>query len=187
MQNRIHIFGASGSGTTTLGKALSEELKTKHFDTDDFYWIKSDPPFQNPVPKNERQQKLDSQLKKYENWVLSGSLCGWGDFAIPYFTLAIYLYIPNKIRMERLRKREIERYGSDILKQGHPMRQTHLDFISWANNYDEGGMEMRSKLRHYEWIKTMPLKVISIVEEMAISDLVNRILNEIHESRQARQ
>lgn len=33
---RIHILGASGSGTTTLGKALSDKLRYKHFDTDNY-------------------------------------------------------------------------------------------------------------------------------------------------------
>ncbi|WP_228410094.1 shikimate kinase [Chryseobacterium viscerum] len=34
---KIHIFGASGSGVTTLGKALSEELNLEYFDSDDFF------------------------------------------------------------------------------------------------------------------------------------------------------
>jgi adenylate kinase family enzyme len=41
MVSRIHILGASGSGTTTLAKALANELGYKHFDTDDYYWIPS--------------------------------------------------------------------------------------------------------------------------------------------------
>ncbi|MEM6738348.1 MAG: shikimate kinase [Bacteroidota bacterium] len=35
---QIHIFGASGSGVTTIGKALSKELDLSYFDTDDYYW-----------------------------------------------------------------------------------------------------------------------------------------------------
>ncbi|CAI8903162.1 hypothetical protein EMIT036CA2_50372 [Chryseobacterium sp. IT-36CA2] len=34
---RIHIFGASGSGVTTLGKALSEKLNIEYLDSDDFF------------------------------------------------------------------------------------------------------------------------------------------------------
>ena len=37
-QVRIHIFGASGSGTTTLAKALTKELCSTHLDTDDYFW-----------------------------------------------------------------------------------------------------------------------------------------------------
>lgn len=42
---RIHITGASGSGTTTLGKAIAKKYGIKHFDTDDFYWQKTKIPF----------------------------------------------------------------------------------------------------------------------------------------------
>ena len=38
MKNRVHIFGASGSGTTTIAQAVSEKLGYKHFDSDDYYW-----------------------------------------------------------------------------------------------------------------------------------------------------
>jgi adenylate kinase family enzyme len=36
MIHRIHILEASGSGTTTLGRALAEHLQHPHFDTDDY-------------------------------------------------------------------------------------------------------------------------------------------------------
>ena len=45
MQHTIHIFGASGCGTTTLGDAVAEKLPLTHFDVDDFYWRPTDPPF----------------------------------------------------------------------------------------------------------------------------------------------
>ena len=39
MKNVIHIFGASGSGTTTLGKKICSELGYTLMDTDAYYWI----------------------------------------------------------------------------------------------------------------------------------------------------
>jgi adenylate kinase family enzyme len=45
MIQRIHILGASGSGTTTLGRALSERLQCPHFDTDNYFWLPTDPPW----------------------------------------------------------------------------------------------------------------------------------------------
>ena len=44
MIHRIHILGASGSGTTTLGRALAERLQCPHFDADDYFWVPTDPP-----------------------------------------------------------------------------------------------------------------------------------------------
>jgi len=44
MIQRIHILGASGSGTTTLGRALAERLQYPHFETDDYFWLPTAPP-----------------------------------------------------------------------------------------------------------------------------------------------
>ena len=49
MIRRIHILGASGSGTTALGQALAEHLRCPHFDTDDYFWLPTDPPH---IPSN---------------------------------------------------------------------------------------------------------------------------------------
>ena len=45
MINIIHIFGASGSGTTTLGRAIHETFRHAHLDTDNYFWISTDPPY----------------------------------------------------------------------------------------------------------------------------------------------
>jgi adenylate kinase family enzyme len=42
---RIHILGASGSGTTTLGAALADRLGHPHVDADSLFWLPTDPPF----------------------------------------------------------------------------------------------------------------------------------------------
>ena len=44
----IHVMGASGSGTTSLGRALADRLDIAHLDTDDFFWLPTDPPFTTP-------------------------------------------------------------------------------------------------------------------------------------------
>jgi len=87
LKKRIHIFGASGSGTTTLAKVLADVLNIPHFDTDIFFWIQTTPPFQLIRKRVERQKLLRQVLTQNNSWVLSGSLCGWGDFAIPMFDL----------------------------------------------------------------------------------------------------
>ncbi|ETX02276.1 MAG: hypothetical protein ETSY1_04195, partial [Candidatus Entotheonella factor] len=84
---RIHLLGASGSGTTTLGRALVERLNCPHFDTDDYFWLPTDPPFTHKRDTPWRQQRLMDDLTTHDAWVLSGSLCGWGDVAIPLFEL----------------------------------------------------------------------------------------------------
>ncbi|BDD11489.1 hypothetical protein FUAX_39210 (plasmid) [Fulvitalea axinellae] len=41
---KILIFGASGSGTTTLGKEIAKRAKFTHLDADDYYWKPTNPP-----------------------------------------------------------------------------------------------------------------------------------------------
>ena len=155
----IHIFGASGSGTTTLGKKISEELGWTHMDTDDYFWIPTDPKFTAKRPTEERLSLMKRDIEQAENVVISGALAGWGDPLIPYFTLAVRIELDQNIRIERLRKREYERFGARI-EPGGDMYLHHLDFIEWAKKYDMGDMTHRSKMRHDAWEKTLPCEVL---------------------------
>ena len=105
MDRRIHILGASGAGTTTLGRTLSKRFSIPHFDTDDYYCVKTDIPFTEKRGDRERAKLLKDGLLRFPEWVLSGSLCDWGDFAMPLFTLVVFLRIPHDLRMERIKAR----------------------------------------------------------------------------------
>jgi adenylate kinase family enzyme len=75
---RIHITGASGSGTTTLGAALASEFGISHLDADDYFWLPSDPPYSQKRQSSERLSSIVSDLMFGQNVVLSGSKVGWG-------------------------------------------------------------------------------------------------------------
>lgn len=175
---RIHILGASGSGTTTLGKALSSRLGYPHFDTDDYFWQPSDPPFQKKRSIEARYQELDPDLES-SSFVLSGSLCGWGDKYIEKFDYVIFLHIPSNIRMSRLMCREVERYGNDIKPLGR-MHESHLEFMAWNKRYDTAGMEQRSYKLHLKWLEQLDCRVITIDGVYTIKEIIDSILKEIH-------
>lgn len=40
---RILIMGAAGAGSTTLGRALAQRHRIPHFDSDNYYWLPTDP------------------------------------------------------------------------------------------------------------------------------------------------
>ena len=106
MKQVIHIFGASGSGTSTLGRKICAELGYRFMDTDDYYWAPSDPPYMRKREKEERLAQMRRDILSNENVVISGSLVDWGDALIPMFTLAVRLVTDTEIRIERLRNRE---------------------------------------------------------------------------------
>lgn len=155
--NRIHIVGASGSGTSTLAKAISEKLGYKHLDTDQYYWLPTEEPFTKVRSIEDRIQLLSADLEGQDKWVLSGSLCGWGDVFIPYFDLVIFMWIPQDIRMKRLEAREVGRYGEDIAAGGR-RHGSYQKFMEWASEYDTAGVEMRSKALHEAWLAALPLR-----------------------------
>ena len=174
MTKRIHILGASGSGTTTLALKISSIYNYTHFDTDDFFWVKTDPPFTKHTNIEERVRDLSAALNSVDQWVLSGSLCGWGDRFIPFFDLVIFLWIPEEVRMKRLEMRERQRYGEKILSGGE-MYQSHLEFMEWASQYDAGDMNIRSKQLHYTWLKQLPCKVLKIEGDLDIEEKLKRV------------
>ena len=159
MKNVIHIFGASGSGTTTLGKRISSELGYFHMDTDDYFWMPTDPKFTAKRPAEERIELMKNDMSKADNVVISGSLVDWGDVLIPYFTLAVRIEMDPAIRLERLKRREKDRFGSRI-EPGGDMYEQHSAFMKWAETYDSGGLHMRSRAKHDEWQKLLKCEIL---------------------------
>jgi adenylate kinase family enzyme len=176
---RIHIFGASGSGTTTLGKALANKLNYLHLDSDNYYWTDVGE-YKNPRDKKSRTEMLINELKQSNDWVLSGSLCNWSDESIiPYIDLAVFLYIPFALRMQRLKIREQRRLG-DRIKIGGDRYSEHIKFLQWASDYETAGLNMRSKQLHEAWIENLPmncLKIYAQTTDKQIEILFPMILN----------
>ena len=159
MKNIIHIFGASGCGTTTLGKKICEQLGYTLMDTDDYFWLPTEPNFTVKRDRDERIKLMTADIQKAENVVISGSLTDWGDGLIPYFTLAVRIEMDQALRIERLIKREIERYGAHIQPGGDRYKQ-HLAFVEWAKLYDTGDTGVRSKAKHDEWEKLLLCEIL---------------------------
>ncbi|MFA9438452.1 AAA family ATPase [Uliginosibacterium sp. sgz301328] len=163
---RIHVLGASCCGTTTLGRALATQSGAQHLDTDDFYWAPTDPPYRQARPLQDRVSLLRAAMEETPAWVLSGSMVPWGDVFIERLDLVIFLTVPTEERVRRLRAREVARYGVATLAPGGAMHEQHLAFVEWAAAYDEGGLQMRSRARHEDWLGKLACPVIRLDGEL---------------------
>lgn len=170
---KIHIMGASGSGTSTLGAALSKELGYVQLDTDDYYWKTK---YTEAREISERIKALTEDFSKNDHWILSGSLCGWGNPLIPYFELVIFLYVPPEIRLERLQQREFHRYGSEVLPGGSQYEDSKA-FLEWASLYDGAGPEVRSKFLHEKWLSELSCPVLRIEGTQTVEERVKLVLD----------
>lgn len=180
MKNIIHIYGASGSGTSTLGRKICSELGFTFMDTDDYYWLPTNPSYTTKRSIEERLVMMKKDIEQADNVVISGSLTGWGDELIPLFTLAIRLVTEADLRIERLKKREKEKFGARIAAGGD-MYEAHLEFIEWAKRYDTGSPKMRSKAMHDEWQKLLSCRqlVLNGADELNVNfEWVRKALEE---------
>ncbi len=163
-------MGASGAGTTTLGRALATRLDCPHLDTDDFFWLPGEPPFQDIRERGERRALLGAELARHPGWVLSGSLCGWGDVVIPLFELVVFLWVAPDVRLARLRERERDRYGAAIAPGG-PRHEAHERFMAWAAAYDEGlDVPERCRRRHEQWLAALLCRVERFMDAGSAED-----------------
>ena len=70
----VHIFGASGSGTTTLGRYLAQRLGGVHLDSDNFFWLPTDPPYTQKRPLEMRVPLMREQIDRARCAVISATL-----------------------------------------------------------------------------------------------------------------
>ena len=79
IKNVIHVFGASGSGTTTLGGKIRNKLDYKLLDVDNYFGLPTNPPYIQKRPQEERLKLIKNDIERFQNVVISGSIVRWGD------------------------------------------------------------------------------------------------------------
>ena len=178
---KIYITGASGSGTTTVGKLLSEELCIPHYDNDDIFWRHTEVPFSEKRSVEKRKEMLREIINREDHWIFTGSALKWGDLILLNSDLIIWLSCNSDVRIERLKKRESDRFGDRILPEGD-MYENHLAFLDWAKKYDSGGLDMRSKQAEELWMQNADCDIIRL-ENTDSEMTVRRVLKHVDEKK----
>jgi adenylate kinase family enzyme len=172
---RIHIFGAAGCGSSTLGWALARQLGYQHIDVDEFYWLPTTPPFRRRRAAPERLRLLEDATGSARCWVLSGSVAGWGDALVPRFDLVVFLYAPTEVRLARLQRRERARFGN-ALDPGGLMHDQHQAFLRWATGYEPGLSGGRTLRADATWLGYLPCRVMVLTGECGTREQIDRVL-----------
>ncbi len=178
---RIHITGASGSGTTTLGRGLADTLSIPHHDTDDYFWSPTENPYTQKREIADRLRLMDEMFLKRPEWILSGSLDTWAEPIFPFFDVIIFIYISPDIRLERLHKREAHRFGKEAVAPGGCRYQQTQDFLKWAAGYDQDGFDGRNLKRHQAWLETLSCPVLQVDGAQPSHVLVDEVVGKIIE------
>lgn len=165
---RILITGASGSGTTTLGKELSSILKCNFLDADDFYWLPTKPPYRQERGHGIRLEMMLNELKGHDSSVISGSIVNWGSELEDSFDLITFLYLKSSLRIKRLEKRELGTLG-----------QADPEFLRWASEYDTGPSSGRSLSKHQKWLSERDCRILKLEGDLTVEKRCTIILKEI--------
>lgn len=171
-------MGASGCGTSTLARVLANRLGSQAFDTDDFYWYPTDPPFQRKRKPVERVGLMYELFVPRSDWVLAGSLAGWGDALIPRFTHVVFLTLGSAARGTRLHRREHQRLGNAIMPGG-AREPDHRAFIDYAMAYDRPGFTGRNRETHEIWLEEIPCPVTRLEASAPPQDLADQVIERL--------
>lgn len=176
MARGIIIFGSAGSGKTTLGKMVAEKLGFPYFDIDDYIWIKDkDKPFTFMYTREEKINRLMSDISKGNNFVMAGSMDSFNEPFVPLFDLAVHITASPEVRIARINKREYEIFGDRIMVGGD-MYEGHCRFLNEAFRYDTDASPSMKK--HTQWANSLPCKVLRLNGEEDLDKNVKIIVNE---------
>jgi len=180
---RIHLFGASGTGVTTLGQSLAAKLNIDYFDSDDYFWIQTNPPFSHKRNREERNSLLLTDLNSVESWILGGSILYWDDNLLSDCDLIVFLYVSKDTRLDRLKKRELERWG-DLINKDPAMQKKSDDFIAWAADYDDNtGIATRTLEAHRLWLDKINKPVLEIAGDLTNPQRIDIIIDKLKEMK----
>ena len=170
MSTGIMIIGPSGSGKTTLGRKVAQELEYPYFDVDDYIWRKdTDEPYTMMYTREEKISRLSHDIAPHEHFVMAGSMSSFHDAFDDKFDMMVLLYVEPDIRVQRVHRRAVERFGNRVL-EGGDMYESHMRFLEENRRYENDGSPNLREQR--EWMKNMSclkieLKGIESVESNA--------------------
>lgn len=168
----FNIFGSSGSGSTTLAKKIADDYAFKFIDVDDYLWKKTDPPFTERYTNEEALNLIKKAIKPCDKVVISGALVGIADELKDSIDLFVYINLDLHIRIQRIKERELKRFGKRILPGGDLYSQ-HLDFLKWVSEYENNSETQRSRRQHLLWLEDVNVPVFKVTEALTLEELSN--------------
>ncbi|WP_380181207.1 AAA family ATPase [Kalamiella sp. sgz302252] len=177
---RIYVYGASGTGTTTISRLIAEKCNIMHVDSDDIFWHSTKRPYQKIRAYEEQISEINARLLKHDSWVLAGSLELWKSQLEKHTTHMIFLTLSDNLRIDRILKREKDRFGDKINKDGE-LYEMHRSFIKWTKQYHNKTTKNSNFAMHLRWYENFMRKKTLINSDQPLTNILNRILLEMPE------
>ncbi|MET4291309.1 hypothetical protein ABIB06_002659 [Bradyrhizobium sp. LB8.2] len=129
-------------------------------------------------PAAERLRLMREMFLPRLDWVLSGTVTGWGEELVPLFDLVVFVSTPREIRLTRLRAREAAHFGADAVAPGGWRHDETESFVEWASHYEAGDREGRSLAKDEAWLAGLPSPVVRVDGSRPLAGLVEQLCSE---------
>ncbi len=168
----IIVCGLNGSGKSTLGKALAEKLKYHFIDNEDLFFPKTDPDFifASPRSHEEAVKLLMNEVRTYQNFVFAAVKGNYGDAIRHLYNYTVLIDVPKNTRMERVKKRSLQRFGKRMLPSGDLYEQEERFFNMAA---------LRTEQYVEEWVQTLDCPIIRVDGTKSVEENVQLISQQI--------
>jgi len=168
---KLHVLGASGSGTSTLARALADHWSVPHADADDYFWVPSDPPYVAKRDEPARVSLMREVFVPREAWVLSGSMVGWGEAVVDECDAIVFLTLDPDERLRRLEAREVHRRAGRGFDE-----DAWAAFLDWARGYDDPTFDGRSRAVHEAWLAERSQPLLRLDSAASPQELLDAVL-----------
>ena len=169
MGTGIIMCGLNGSGKSTLGKVLAERLHFYFIDNEDLYFPKTDPIYIYAAPRTREEVKnlFFNEIKAHKNFVFSSVK---GDYGESIYQYAVLIDVPKDMRIERVKNRSFQKFGSRMLSGGDLYEQEQR-FFDLVKSRAEDTVE--------KWVQSLNCPIIRIDGTKPIEENINLIIEQI--------
>lgn len=151
----IMICGLNGTGKSTLGRMLADQMGYEFIDIEDLFFPKTDSSytFSSPKSKEEVIRLLEERISDNNQFIFASVKGDYGDKLIALLDYVVLIEVPKQIRSQRVRDRSYQKFGDRILPGG----DLYDKESKWFSLTDS-----RSHIYVTDWLKTVNCPVIQI-------------------------
>ena len=166
----IIVCGLNGSGKSTLGKALAEKLEIHFIDIENLFFQQTASNYSSGLSRSDKEVEkiLLNEVVTYKNFVFAAVKGAYGKDVLSFYNYAVLIDVPKEVRLERIKQRSLQKFGSRILPGGDMYEKTFYDKVS-------------SRTGRYveEWMQSLECPVIRVDGTRSINENITYITEQI--------
>ena len=172
MARGIQVCGLNGCGKSTLGRALAQKIGFHFIDNEELFFTRNaaDEPYQNPRSRAEVEKLPMEEVRKHGDFVLAAVRGDYGKEILPLYRYAVLMEVPKEIRMERIRNRSFQKFGSRMRAGGELYEQEEAFFRTAASRPEDYAAA---------WTRTLDCPVLSVDGTRPVDENVEWIVRQM--------